>query len=294
MLRAVVMAMFVGASAIGCAAMDVVTLQNGKILRGEIYGRDDDGSLLMNLTDRTKRYVMPEEYTSVTNDGQPFRYQVGANSGKSFDVMVYAGYEQIMPTSLTLGGHNAKIYTSSPGFVAGVSVNMPLKWNLSFHPGVELAYSKSDRNDVFKFDGVEAEADGQLAGWLDLRIPLQLGYEFKITDNVKLLAHTGPVIQAYIGWMYDGGMDFGQCHEGFDGYDYDANNGYGGPVYGSWYHNRVNVDWRFGVRASYKRLSLGLAYSVGMTNRLTDVRVKGSHKGSMRKNVFQLSLGWTF
>lgn len=279
-------------------AMDIVTLHSGKTLRGEISRRDEDGSLLINRTNRTKWYVMPEEIASVSNDGVPFKYESGEGSGMSYDVTAYVGYEQIMPTSLTIDGNKAKIYTASPGFVAGVGINIPLKWNLSFLPAIELAYSKWERKDKFEIDGCEVEASGDISGWLNLRLPLQIGYEIPVSKDLKLMVHTGPVVEAYVGYAYgygDSGMAFDDSYDGFIGGSYNSDTGRYEYAEGGWSYNRMNLDWRFGVKASYKRLSLGLAFAAGMTNRTKDAHYNGSScKSSMKQNSLQISLGWTF
>lgn len=291
-------------------AMDIVTLKDGKVLKGDIYQKDSDGSVFINLTDGTKRYIMPDEILTTSQDNVPFEicYEENSHNGTSIplDINVYAGYEQLMPTKFHSKIGKADILKSSPGAVVGVSVGIPIFKDLFILPGFEIAYGRSNYNDPFKYNGKTFFAYGKPTDWLFVRIPVQVGYKFSFSDKCKLLIHTGPVVEAYIGynesgWEWDDAVISASTNPSeYFGYEDDF------EAYSHWNFNRFNVDWRFGLRFDISKISVGIAYSIGMTNRINKVFYtheinQDNNWGyynvpiinpSLKKNNLQISVGF--
>lgn len=287
------------------AAMDVVTLTNGTVLRGEIYQRDNDGSLMMNLTNGNKRYVMPDEIASTSNDGLPFKYEkgsgryTGASDYNPIGLTVYAAYDYLMPTKVSFGkSFKAKIGNTS-AFSLGCAYKLNIKKGLSFLPGIELSFIRAwgNNDNIINNDHTMVEdinTDGGHWGWFTASIPLQIGYDFKIKD-ITLRAYTGPVLECFIAEKRYGNLETDEVSSLVV-----SRNGEGYFKY-----NRVNLDWRIGIRAEIDRFSIGVAYTIGMTNRIKDamaytrVNNGGNYdsyetteiKGKMRLNTLQISVG---
>lgn len=279
------------------AAMDVVTLTNGTVLRGEIYQRDNDGSLMMNLTNGNKRYVMPDEIASTSNDGLPFKYEkgsgryTGASDYNPIGLTVYAAYDYLMPTKVSFGkSFKAKIGNTS-AFSLGCAYKLNIKKGLSFLPGIELSFIRAwGNNDNI----IETQRHAGHWGWLTASIPLQIGYDFKIKD-ITLRTYTGPVLECFIAEKRYGNLETDEVSSLVV-----SHNGEGYFTY-----NRVNLDWRIGIRAEIDRFSIGVAYTIGITNRVKDAmaytRVDNGNyydsyettegKGKMRLNTLQISVG---
>lgn len=281
-------------SALAVNAMDNVTLTNGKVLVGEIISKDDDGSVLMNLTDGTKRYVMSDEIASMSNDGAPFKYTKGAigiESGsrerKPSIITVYGGYEHLMPTSVRMNRLKLKLLDSSPSIVIGAVGKIRFLKTFVFMPGIELTYSQRKYNEKAGegTERMEFYTASTLKNWYaSLRIPLLVGYELKINEMVGCSFYTGPVADLFIASKHYGNLEF----------DTDQVYFYNDSFDGAMEYNRFNLDWRLGFRFNYDMVSVGLAYTIGMTNRVKlpdGLSYSEKTKVSMRQNSLQVTIG---
>lgn len=148
-------------------AMDVVTLKGGEILSGQISERDDDGGVIMTLTNGLRRYVMPDEIVSISQNESPFEVTKPSNDKlKPIGSTIYIGYEDLKYS-----------HRYARGGVLGVSYNLGLDNGFLFAPSFEVGYNNGGRNNDFC-----------------MRLPIQAGYILTLNSNVNIKIHTGPVV----------------------------------------------------------------------------------------------------
>lgn len=109
-------------AAFSSLAMDVVTLRDGTILKGEIYDRTEDGDLLMKLPDGNRRYVFAKEIRNQTQDDDRFSDAVKKHSESNvkFRLIVDGG-----------------------GYV-GITDNQTSGAGFSITPGIGISFARSE------------------------------------------------------------------------------------------------------------------------------------------------------
>lgn len=168
-------------------------------------------------------------------------------------------------------------YEHGAGLDGGVTVAVPLHKGLFIEPGVLLYYNTMGVGN-YVIDDMPYTGSVRNFG---LRIPLNFGYRFNVTDNISLALTTGP-------WF-----NFNISARQY------ANPNFEGPMpktsknlfdYG-WH--RFDAQWGFGVKATFSgRYVVGISGGVG-TKALATRTIDG-HKMRMRRNTFTITLGYNF
>lgn len=145
-----------------------------------------------------------------------------------------------------------KMYDIGGGFEAGVIYNAPIVANFYVEPGLKLFYNTySVREDALSMD-LRSESLRKFG----MRVPVEFGYHFDFTPDVKLSVFTGPELEV--------GITSRVCWKGI-GYSesvsvYDKDGGM----------NRVNVLWDFGAGITYDHFYFGVTGAIGMCNMIDD------------------------
>lgn len=276
------------ASIWGCShsvAMDLITLQNGIVLKGQIYQTDEDGALYMHLTDGTKRYIFPYEIDTKSSDEEPFLLDTerrnDTNSHKPGLFNIYMTYDLLLPTDTRLYGDNLSLYDKSSGVSVGFSSMIELNPQFIFNPGLELALNWIGHSSAVTRS--ESISHFNTRWTLNTRIPILLGYQSRLRGRTTLTFLTGPVIDLQIS-QYSNQFNTELQQDTF----YYIGNVNNNTIIGEHLDfNRFNAYWRFAIKANLNRLQLGLSYSLGMTN-----RPKGLVRS--RQDLFQVSVGYNF
>lgn len=178
---------------------------------------------------------------------------------------------------LTIPSDGFGEYENGAGVVGGAVMDIPVKKGFYVEPGVMLFYNTMGVGN-YVIDNMPYNGSVRNFG---VRIPLNIGYKFSITQNVTLSLFTGPWFNFNI-----------SCRQ-------YANPNFEGPVpttsknlfdYG-WH--RFDSQWGFGVKATFSgRYVIGISGGVG-TKALAGRTVDG-HKMRMRRNTFTVTLGYNF
>lgn len=179
------------------------------------------------------------------------------------------------PGKVKSGSVSLDMFSVGGGVEAGVIYNAPIVANFYVEPGVKLFYDtysvKKDILDIF--DGY-VDLDGISYRKFGMRIPVQLGYHFDFTDDLKVSVFTGPELE--IGFV-------NRCCAKGDGYS-ESVDAYGdeGEM------NRVNVLWNVGAGVTYDRYYFGVTGAIGMCNMIDDSDI------TFKESRVSLTLGYNF
>lgn len=177
------------------------------------------------------------------------------------------------PGKVKSGSVSMDMFSVGGGVEAGVIYNAPIVANFYVEPGVKLFYNTySVKKDLLDF--FEDYVDGISYRKFGMRVPVQLGYHFDFTDDVKVSVFTGPELE--IGFV-------NRCCAKGDGYS-ESVDAYGDE--GSM--NRVNVLWNIGAGVTYGQFYFGVTGAIGMCNMVDDSNIK------FHENRVSLSLGYNF
>lgn len=284
-----------------CASgMDIITLKNGGILKGQIYQTDDDGSLYISLTDGTKRYVFPDEIASKESNDETFTIS-STDSQKSHEpglFNIYVSLDALFPTDTHLNGEDYPLYQNEVGLGVGFSSMIRIKKGFIFNPGIEFGMDWKKLNPDY--------TDSQNTKWaINARLPILFGYQHSIRKGQNISLLTGPVLDITIA-TYSGDIDTdihsddflfansASTNQGYSGW-YDDYHPYGD--YYSVYFNRINAYWRFAVKYNIDKLNISLNYSIGITNRIDrtyEYRPSIVNTARMRQDLLQVSIGYNF
>lgn len=299
------------------SALDVVTLTNGTIIEGEITHKDSDGSLLINLPDGNKRYIMAYEIATVTTNDMPFNQAVEVSKQKQeskhdLKVSVYAGYNQFFSVSDKEMGQVVK---PSPGFTIGAAfMYYPDKHKRLFlNPAIEIIgyWRKYNVYNMLGDDGKYYtnlihgcfrwcyDLDNMPTGdkvEMKLQLPLCVGIDVIRNNFTSLSVLTGPIIAMdYIrdcglakSWSYstfervETGKHWNNWSQEWEKGTY--------PVYDTQIVGRWRVDWRFGLQFNHKHFMAGVNFDLGICN----FRVWDSSDRNVLPNSAQIVVGYTF
>lgn len=256
-------------------AIDIVKLNNGHILEGEIYQKDNDGSVYIRLVDGNTRYVMSDEISSIESDNRKFEFISNEISSKNrkYKFFIYSDYELTMPSKYSFEDAKIKFQNNSSGLCLGFGASLPIKYGISFDPSLEFALEFFNRNKNIDFSGnrnINDKYDDYYIGTEDLylfaRIPLAISYCVFSNTSVKLSIFTGPVIESIITRGENG--DFWEQRLVDSIYHRDSGE-YGGIDWEcNLKYNRIAFDWRIGVKIFIKNVFCSASYSIGLNNRI--------------------------
>ena len=190
-------------------------------------------------------------------------------------------------------------YSNKSGFSLGAVYNIPLYMNLYFEPGLSLFYNTFGTVawDSFTVErplenpevggptteevAIPFQRDGSIRN-LGFRIPLQFGYHFDVTDDIKVHLFTGPQFNLSLLSRY---------HQNAVLIPEVASEAESCSLFGTHGFKHFDVQWNFGVGVDYQNYYLALSGSWGMT-RMKDNTIELPH--NLRRNIFAITLGYNF
>lgn len=180
------------------------------------------------------------------------------------------------PGDVSAENVDVSVFKNGGGFEIGGIYNYPLVANLYIEPGLKLYYDTYSMKDEFMgaFDDEEVSLSGLSFRKFGMRIPVNFGYHFDFTDDVKVSVFTGPELE--IGFT-------AKAHLKGDGIDLSES------IYGDdGGMNRVNLLWGIGAGVSYQHFYFGVNGGIGMLNMLSDSDAK------FHENRVTFSVGYNF
>lgn len=283
---------------ISAFSMDIVTLKDGNILKGQIIQKDSDGGFIIYLTSGSKRYVLPDEIESLENDNAPFKSDKKGTFNIPCGLSLYTSYEIYYPSKLNIYDEDFQL-NNGWGLSLGVGYQIPFKIKSSrFHiiPSVEIAFAKNNKDletnmSNFPYDIYIMEPKSNKEWSLNLKIPILVGYQFDLNRNMNVQFQTGPLI-ACTTRLGDKLFVKDYISHTYIDKDYDF-------TYTLFKYKLINVDWRLGLKFNYKKIFFGLTYNLGITNRLEKISVLENDEKNycypkLKYNNLQFQLGVNF
>lgn len=157
------------------------------------------------------------------------------------------------------------------GFSVGAFYDVPVSRKIFIEPGISFFYNTMD-DELVKSDFSPTVKTGTWRN-MGLRIPVYVGYEFDLVDDISMSVVTGP--QVNLGLSLE--EKFGNL---------TSKNLYDK----GW--KRVDAQWMIGLRLHYQdNFVVEIAGGLGMNNLLDKDEFHGFH---VRRNVFTIGLGYQF
>lgn len=186
-------------------------------------------------------------------------------------------FEGRLAWDITCPSGQTDVYSNGSGFEAGAVAAVPLWKGLYFEPGLSYFFNTFGMNYVVDAEGLY-DTSVRMHG---LRVPLNVGYRFRLLDNLSLAVTTGPSVNINLsareyftaGQMPEPGIHPADMFKrGF---------------------KRVDAQWNFGLKFTFAHhYTVGLAGGVGFT----PLAKFGNHdnKVRVRNNTVAVSLGYIF
>lgn len=182
------------------------------------------------------------------------------------------GVDITCPGEVSADGVGVSVFDNGPGVEFGGIYNIPLgTTRLYLEPGLKLYYDQySGKKKIVHASGIDSETIKKIG----VRIPVNLGYRFRLTNDINLDIYTGP--QFEIGFSAKDcvkakGLSISESLYGDDGG-----------------MRRFDVLWSFGIGLSYQKFYFGLNENAGLVNMLTD------SDGTFHENYVNFSIGYNF
>lgn len=197
-------------------------------------------------------------------------------------------------------------YSNQAGFSVGGIYNIPLFMNLYFEPGLSVFYNTIGANqwDTFtqkvpQLDGagqpvvgpggeavtddveVPYQIDGSIRNF-GFRIPLNVGYHFDFTEDVKVHVFTGPQINLSLVARYH------QDAVRVPGVEEPS---YSTSLFGTNGFKHVDLQWNFGAGVEYQKYYMSLSGAWGITKMKSGTI---DLQRNLRRNIFAITLGYNF
>lgn len=209
---------------------------------------------------------------------------------------VRASFDVSMPTKLSYDGtkESERTFQNGVGFSVGAIYNLPIVANFYFEPGISFFYNTFKQNANF----LEEEFEDSPVGFdikhnsyrqFGMRIPLNLGYHFDFTDNLKVAIFTGPMLQ--VGFSCDAYQTVELSAAGVKQTFHIAPSAYKKYVDEQLF-NRFDCAWNVGGSITYDKYYLGISGAIGMCNMLHKSMNDDKLKAHM--NTLQVTLGYNF
>ncbi|MDE7160311.1 MAG: hypothetical protein K2O24_05665 [Muribaculaceae bacterium] len=190
-----------------------------------------------------------------------------------------AGADIAIPGDWKAGIGTMNMYDGKAGGFIGAIYQHPLAANLYVEPGVQLYY------DTYRYDLVVMDDDDTSSPLSDpkvskfgLRIPINFGFRFDVSDRLGIAPFTGPEFN----WGFGGKIHLSgnYAHETIS----DTN-----PYSDIWGWHHCNLSWNFGVSFDIDyNWSFILSGAIGVTDQLKFDNI------TWRDNRFSISLGYNF
>ncbi|MDE5643264.1 MAG: PorT family protein [Muribaculaceae bacterium] len=182
-----------------------------------------------------------------------------------------------LQADITTPTNGLDLYSTGTGISGGIVYNLPLYRGLYVEPGVMLYYNTIDVDD-YMVNNLPYDGSARLLG---IRLPVNIGYRFNLTESISLSLFTGP------------GFNFN-----ISARQYANPNFEGAPpktsknLFDYGWH-RFDAQWGFGITATFSgRYVIGLSAGVG-SKALAEKTIDG-HKAKMNRNTFSVTLGYNF
>lgn len=181
----------------------------------------------------------------------------------------------VCPGEASSGIVSIDMFNVGGGVEFGAVYNAPIVANLYIEPGLKLFYDtysvSKDIIDIYEwYYGIESISFRKFG----MRVPVQFGYHFDFTKDIRLSVFTGPELEIGLS---------NKCHGKAGGYS-ESVNAYGdeGTM------NRVNVLWNIGAGITYDRYYFGVTGAIGLCNMINEDNIK------YHENRVSISLGYNF
>lgn len=191
------------------------------------------------------------------------------------------------------------MYSNQPGFSIGAVYQIPLWMNLYFEPGLSIFYDtfgttrvnsipqfNADGSAMTDEDGEPVSLDYRIDGSMrnfGFRVPLNVGFHFDVTDEIKVGVFTGPQINLSLVARYH------QQEIKVPGEEEPA---WGTSLFGTKGFRHIDLQWNFGVNVCYQHYYMAMSGSVGMS----DMKIGTDEllTRDIRRNQFCITLGYNF
>lgn len=188
---------------------------------------------------------------------------LGATAQTSGHFGVRVGGEIACPGDISQDGVGVDAFSVGGGIEFGVVYTAPISTGFYIEPGLKLYYNQYS----FNKDVIDADASIRKFG---MRIPVQAGYRFGLTDEIGLHVFTGPELEI-----------------GFSAKEHQGS--YSESLYGEdGGMKRVDLLWSIGAGVSYKHFFYAVSGSLGMLNMLSDSDAK------FHENRVTFTIGYNF
>lgn len=188
------------------------------------------------------------------------------------------GLDVNCPTRWHAGNRSYKMYKPGGGFYLGAVYNMQLSGNFYFEPGAFLFYDtyRCDDITIDSSSGYPVETSPTIKKF-GVRLPMVLGYDIRLTDNIGLALSTGPEFSySFIGKVgINHHLDWGD-----DRYS-------GSGLFSDFGHRRYDIAWKVGVGLPVDKYYFGIDVAFGMIDQ---------RKGTPRyhENRVNFGIGYNF
>lgn len=172
------------------------------------------------------------------------------------------------------GADSFRMYKNGAGFSAGAVYHLAFNYGLFFEPGVNLYYDTYRYDDII-IDAKDNRTVNPTVGTFGVRVPLNVGFSYPISDVLTGSFFTGPELDLGITSRLSG-----------NGTKYDSPdlNNYSNGIF-----RRFDCAWTIGIGAEFFRnYYFSVSGSLGMVNLLKNSNV------TFRENAVRVTLGYNF
>lgn len=208
---------------------------------------------------------------------------------------------------ITSAANGGGMYSNKAGFSLGAVYNIPVWTNLYFEPGLYLFYNTfgTVHLEQYKTTVTITDAQGsqyeeeqtklyQVDGTLrnfGFRIPLNVGFHFDLSDDLKLHVFTGPQINLSLTARYHQNSVIKPTGDKVDACSENA--------FGTGGFKHVDLQWDFGVGFTWQKYYMSVGGAVGVTRMKDESVIKaGPYEvnldRNLRRNLFNISIGYNF
>lgn len=187
-----------------------------------------------------------------------------------------------IPGKVKQGKEGFKVYNSGFSGSVGGLANIALGKNFYFEPELSLYYEE------YSYNNIEAVAPnspsvniGPTLHKLGVRIPLDFGYFFDISEKWGLAVYTGPQFD----YIFYGNAKYDKSDEAIS--QSIKESGLDKIFSGPYAQNRFNVDWKVGVGCPVEHFLISIEADFGLTNTMKS-------PWTMRENRLTLGIGYYF
>ena len=315
-------------------AIDIVTLKNNSVIYGQIYQRDADGSLFMNLTDGNRRYILADEIASVSSDDTPFQFKVDAvvvnnrniEAAKAAKVRPKIVYKSYNLMSLSYNRTRYKDATGDYddyfGFGSGIDDNFHTNgFGVNYIHG--FCFSKNSPmvlevgTDIsFNFYSHCSYSYNQNSQWrreeskkyqfqnINLQVPINFAWRFYIDNKFCITPFIGlnfrlNIMQRQRKWFEYDDQDKDDLDEMKKWVNLMSDKEEGGMGSKDFTWNVFQLGWQIGARFFYEKYFLGIQFGtdfIPVYKNITESEYKwqSDYDFKISTRNLKISVGYTF